>query len=292
MHHRGPGTVSDEANAAQAEFWSGQAGQNWVAKQAMFDGSMAPVLDVLLDHAGLTPGQRVLDIGCGTGASLLQAGRAVGPAGRVLGADISPTMLAMARDRVTAAGLTHVDCIEADAQTHAFAPGTFDLVISRFGVMFFADPVAAFANIRLALAPEGRIAFVCWAGMADNPWFRLPIEAAVSVLGPMPPPEPRAPGPMAFAEGEYVTGILEAAGYGDVSIKTVDLHLTPPGTLADAARFAGRDGPAMRVVQHHEGSEADIETIFAHLMDTLAPFETAGGMRIPGRVHVLSAARG
>lgn len=280
--------MTDRPNADQAEFWSGRGGNAWVARQAQFDGMMTPILDLLLGTAKPATGERVLDLGCGTGASLLRVAAAIGPQGHVTGVDISQPMLGLARHRVTEAGLDNVDILNADAQVHAFDQG-FDLALSRFGVMFFADPVAAFANIRAAMRPGGRLAFVTWAGMAANPWFKIPSEVAQAHLGPVPRPDPRAPGPMAFSESDYVLDILSRAGWGAAESRVVALDLTPPGTLAEVADFMGREGPASRIVAHHEGTEADIDTIIAGIAARIHDHDTPEGVRIPARLNVFTA---
>ncbi|MGK7651131.1 class I SAM-dependent methyltransferase [Roseovarius sp. B08] len=205
--------MSGIVNTEQAEHWSGKAGEVWVREQAMFDGLMAPVLDLLLDRAGLQASDRVVDIGCGTGAALIAAAQIVGEGGHVTGLDVSGPMLELARQRLGAEGVGNATCVLADAQVHPFGDMAADHVVSRFGVMFFDDPVAAFANLRTALKPDRRMTFVCWAGMEVNPWFRIPAEAAKSVVGAPPPQDARAPGPMAFSEADYVRDVLESAGF-------------------------------------------------------------------------------
>lgn len=280
--------MSESPNAEQLEFWSGKAGSAWVARQTQFDGMMTQVLDLLMSVARPAPGERVLDIGCGTGASLLRVGAAVGQEGHVTGVDISEPMLSLARKRVAEAGLDHVDCELADAQTHVF-DGSFDAVLSRFGVMFFSDPVAAFANIRSAMRPGVRLSFVTWAGMADNPWFRIPSEMAQARLGPVPKPDPRAPGPMAFSQQDYVLDILARAGWREAKAEVTTLELTPPGSLDEVADFAGREGPSSRIVAHHEGTEADVEAIVVAVKEHLAEYVTPEGVRIPARLNIFSA---
>ncbi len=280
--------MSDHPNADQVAFWSGRAGAAWVARQAQFDGMMTPILEMLLETARPATGERVLDLGCGTGASLLRVADAVGPRGHVTGVDISVPMLGLARHRVAEAGLGHVEPLNADAQIHPFDQG-FDLALSRFGVMFFADPVAAFANIRAAMRPRGRLAFVTWAGMADNPWFRIPSEVAQARLGPVPRPDPRAPGPMAFAEPDYVCDILARAGWHAAEFRAEALELTPPGTLPEVADFMGREGPASRIVTHHDGSEADVTAIISGIADRIADHATPEGVRIPARLNLFTA---
>jgi SAM-dependent methyltransferase len=165
------------------------------------------------------PGERILDIGCGSGQTVVQLAEAVGPGGGVLGVDISTVMLEAAARR--AAGFGQVGFIEADAQAFAFEPGAFDAIFSRFGVMFFAGPVAAFANIRRALKPAGRLAFVCWRAEAENDLDMTPLRAAAPHLPPQPP-EPDGPGPFAFADPETLRRILAAAGFEAIEIAAHD----------------------------------------------------------------------
>lgn len=280
--------MSEIANVEQAGFWTERA-KAWVEKQPFFDALLAPALDLVLDRASLTPGARVIDIGCGTGASLLAAAARVGPAGHVTGVDVSQPMIDLARRRVGEAGLAHVDCVLGDAQVHAFAPGSADHVISRFGVMFFEDPIAAFANIATVLKPGGRLTFVTWAGMADNPWFRDPASAAKSVVGAPPPPDPRAPGPMAFSETGYIEDILSASGFDAIDITTVSPDLTPPGSLEEVVRFAANEGPVNRILEEMGGSEADREVIYQRLLEVMAPYQTGSKVLVPSRLHVVSA---
>ena len=184
------------ANADQAVFWNSAPGLGWVVNEAPLDELMAGVLDRLVEVAAPRPGEAVLDVGCGTGASTLALAAAVAPGGRVVGADISGQMLARAGERVAAAGASGVELVVADAQTHRFAPGGFDLAVSRFGLMFFADPVAAFGNLRRALRPGGRLAFAAWGPVDANPWFVIPRAAAVARMGPVPADPPGTPGPL------------------------------------------------------------------------------------------------
>lgn len=285
--------MSGIVNTDQAEHWSGKAGEVWVREQAMFDGLMAPVLDLLLARAGLAHGDHVVDIGCGTGAGMIAEAGIVGESGHVTGLDVSMPMLELARQRLDAEGLANVTCLLADAQVHDFADMTAHHLVSRFGVMFFADPVAAFANMRTALKPGGRMTFVCWAGMAGNPWFRIPSEAAKTVVGAPPPQDPRAPGPMAFSEAGYVEGILESAGFDGIGLTTEEVILTPIGDLEQNATFASREGPAGRIVKDMGGGHAEYAAVAAKLRDALEKFETPdGALRIPGRVHVVSATAG
>jgi len=218
-------TTNDE----QIAYWNEKAGPKWVVQQERMDAQLEHFSEVVLDHARLWPGEIVLDIGCGCGATTLDAAARVQPDGAAVGADISRPMLERARERARAAHIDSIRFIEADAQTYAFAPGDFDVVISRFGVMFFSDSVVAFANIRRALKPGGRLCFVCWRPMMENPWVTLPLRAAAQHIELPAPPDPLAPGPFAFADADRVRGILERAGFIDVKIEKHDVRLAVGG---------------------------------------------------------------
>ena len=259
--------MSDKApNRDQAEYWSSAEGAKWVDHQAFFDGSMAPVLERLLAAADLRAGQHVLDIGCGTGASTLAAAAMVGPEGNVA-------------------------FIEGDAQTHAFSPASIDALISRFGVMFFSDPVAAFANMARALKPRARLTFIAWGPMAENPWFALPLAAAAARLGAPEPPPPHAPGPMAFSDQAHVSDILARAGLSEITVQEVRLAFTPPGDVASLADFLTHVGPAARIIAAKQGSAADARAITADIRAALAPFAGADGVRVPALLNLFSARR-
>jgi SAM-dependent methyltransferase len=283
------GSGGCDANAAQWEFWNSDSGVQWVTHQSRFDAAMAPCLDLLMAEARPVAGERVLDIGCGTGATSLGAARRVGAGGRVVGADISSVLLENARLRARAEGVFNVDFLECDAQTHAFAPQTYDLAISRFGMMFFADPAAAFANIRAAIRPGGRVVFVAWAAAEQNPWFDLPRAVARQRLGEAPAGDPSAPGPFAFQDLARVGALMRVAGWRDIQADSVRSLLTPSGTLAETAAFVTRAGPAVRIIQAHAASREVATEIEAEVAEALAAFGTPTGVRIPALFNVFSA---
>lgn len=278
-----------QANSAQAEFWASDAGYQWIVREAALDAMMAGVLDRVLHHANLQPGEQVLDIGCGTGASCLAASKLVGPSGHVTGADISAQLLDRARNRATEAGAPNITFHRADAQTHAFAPAAIDALISRFGVMFFEDPVAAFANMAGALKPGGRLVFAAWAPPAQVPWFNIAVGAAVARLGKPAPMDPNAPGPMAFQDTGRVTAMMEQAGLHHVECHTEKVDLTPKGRFEDVVSFATRVGPASRIMAEFSATEADTAAIEAEVAKGFAAFNTEQGLRIPCGVHFYTA---
>ncbi|VAW00347.1 SAM-dependent methyltransferase [hydrothermal vent metagenome] len=282
--------MTDNPNKDQAEYWG--AAQKWIDFQDSLDATLQPVLAGTLEAAGLKPGEAVLDIGCGTGMSAMTAAGLVGPKGRVFGADISELLLGRAKERAAERGLSNVAFECTDAQVHGFEAGGYDAVISRFGVMFFADPVAAFGNIARAVRPGGRLAFMAWADLADNPWFEIPRKAAVARLGEMPDVEQKGPNPMAFADRAYVCDLLDRAGWQDISVSEVQVDLSPPGGPEGAAELSCRVGMAARILQAKDGSDADARAIEAVTAKALEPYDTPDGIRIPAMLNLCTARRG
>ena len=239
-------------NAEQIEYWDSAGGAKWVANQEELDARIEPLGLLALDCAAPAAGERALDVGCGCGATSLELAVRVGANGRVLGVDLSALMLERARRRAASRGLSQLRFEQADAQTRDFGAGSFEVVVSRFGVMFFSDPVAAFANLRRSLAPGGRLAFVCWRELADNPWAALPFRAVAEALAAPPPPalEPGAPGPFALADSARVDSILDRAGFAERSIEARkgELDLARGGGLEAAAEFGLEMGPAGRLL--------------------------------------------
>jgi SAM-dependent methyltransferase len=277
------------ANPAQAEYWNTGRGEQWVIHQAALDARFAGIRDALLARAALRPGERALDVGCGTGATTLALAEGVGRAGAVLAVDLSAPMLELARERAATAALEQVRFLCADAQSHAFERAAYDLLVSRFGVMFFSDPVAAFANLRQALRPGGRLAFVCWGPLEANPWFALPLAVGARRLGPPDPEPPRAPGPLAFAEPGYVEEILARAGFAAIGIETVTERLPGARSAAEEAAFARVIGPLARLIQTRAPAPATIEALVGEVAAGFAPYQTDAGVRVPASVHYVQA---
>lgn len=219
-----------------AEDWAGDMGNRWLSNLAGFEGSIAPIGYALLDHAGYAGGESVLDLGCGGGATTLEIGRKIGPEGRAVGLDISPALIDFARLRAQEADVLNAQFICADAATAQLPEAPFHRLFSRFGSMFFAEPVAAFANLRAMLVPGGRIDLAVWAPPADNPWM----AGAMGVIRQhvaMPAPIPRSPGPFAFEEPHYLSEVLERAGFSDIRITphTCLLPVGGPGNTPEQA---------------------------------------------------------
>jgi SAM-dependent methyltransferase len=277
------------ANPAQAEYWNTGRGEQWVTHQEALDARFAGVRDQLLARAAVRPGERALDIGCGTGATTLALAAQVGPGGAVLALDISAPMLELARRRCVAQGLAQVRFVDGDAQSHAFERAAYDLLVSRFGVMFFSDPVAAFANLGQALRPGGRLAFACWGPLADNPWFGLPLAAGAEALGEPDPEPPRAPGPLAFAETAYVEKILGDAGFAGIQIETLAELLPCAPTAEEEAAFARVVGPLARLVSSRSPDPPTLARITDALTERFRPYQSAAGLRVPATLHYVAA---
>lgn len=274
-------------NADQKAFWETFA-TLWVDKQKDLDTLMEPVLGGVLDRAALGTDQRVLDIGCGTGTSSLRAAEAVGVGGHVTGADISEPMLE--RARALAGNMSQLSFQTTDVAEHPFVPASYDQVISRFGVMFFADPVAAFANVLKAMRPGARLTMACWSQLDKNPWFQVPMYAAKDRLGAPPAVDPDAPGPLAFRNTQRVVRILEDAGFTDINAETETLLLTPIGDLNRVATHAASIGPAARAVEYFEATPQDFEAIVARVAAEFTDYATPEGVRVPAAINYFTAA--
>lgn len=277
-------------NADQVAFWNGDAGERWAANQAFFDRLLAPVNGALLAAAKLMPGQTVLDIGCGCGATSFAAAEAVGSGGQVVGVDISGPMLAIARES-TKRTRTAPQFVLADAAHHRFAPGRFDRALSRFGVMFFADPPLAFANIRGGMKPGARLAFLCWQEMKANPWLATPLFAALPHVPPPPPVDPLGPGPFAFADRDRVWRLLTEAGFAAIEIAAQSFTFTMgqagPGALDEAVSLAADIGPASAIMKD-AGPEAQAKARQA-IRAVLEPLVSPTGIQLPGACWLVAA---
>jgi SAM-dependent methyltransferase len=265
-------------NAEQITYWNETAGPRWVALQEQLDAQLGPLGEATMAHAGLAPGDRVLDVGCGCGATSIELARRVGTTGAVLGVDLSAGMLEVARARAEHAGLRNASFLQSDAQTSTFERGRFDVLFSRFGVMFFADPPAAFANLRAALRPGGRAALLCWQGIEKNPWLAVPLAVARQHVEILPPASPDAPGPFALADPDRLRGVLSAGGLSRVALEPLELRLTVGGgrDLDAATDFLLQMGPTGVVLRG--ASDGVRARVSQAVKSALAPHATKEGV--------------
>jgi SAM-dependent methyltransferase len=265
------------ANADQVAYWNGPGGRRWVDREALQEALFAPVTRALFERAQFAPGERAIDIGCGCGATTLKIAALVGPSGRALGLDVSELMITRARERAPTGAAA--DFILADATTHPFAPGWANLLVSRFGVMFFADPALAFANLRMGLARDGRLIFVCWREPRLNPWQMVALKAACKHVPRLPDLGPEDPGPFSFANEGRVRRILGAAGFAGIALTPVDLELdiANGGGLPAALATSLQIGAASRAL---DGQPDDLRAAAAEeIRAALAPHQR--GERVP-----------
>jgi ubiquinone/menaquinone biosynthesis C-methylase UbiE len=276
-----------EQNADQIAYWNGPGGVRWAERQASQDILLAPVAEILIDRAKPAPGERVIDVGCGSGATTNAFAQKVGLSGHVFGIDVSGPMLDRAR-QVTPKEAP-VDYALADATVYPFDPESFDLLASRFGVMFFADPVRSFANLRRALRPTGRLAFACWREPRENPWMMTPLQAVYQHVPKLPQMAPEDPGPFAFASEERVRRILGEAGFKDIALEAcpLALDLAIGRGLEAAVQGALEIGPASRAL---DGHPAEVRAAAANTVrETLARFVDGSSVRLPGSIWLVTA---
>jgi ubiquinone/menaquinone biosynthesis C-methylase UbiE len=273
-------------NSQQIEFWNGSTAINWVAAEERMDELLAPLSQHVIKRADIQAGEAAIDIGCGCGGT----SRAMAAAGaRVLGIDISTPMLDRAKAQQGTDGQT--EFIEADAANYSF-DANFDLLFSRFGVMFFADPVAAFANLRSALKPTGRLCFICWQAISENAWLAVPTAAAQPFLpaaDAADAPDPLAPGPFSFADPEHLSQVLNDAGFSDVAVEAYPVEMQVGENLAEAMEFYTQVGPLSGVLGSLEPQAR--ESAVAAVEQALISLKTDNGFALPGGCWIATALR-
>lgn len=281
------------ANAAQIEYWNEVSGPKWAELGDVIDAQIAPIGHVAIDGAAPSSGERVLDVGCGCGHTTLELARRVGPDGAVLGVDISGPMLADAEQRAARAQGAPIRFVQADAQTYDFEADSFDLAFSRFGVMFFEDPEAAFSNILGALRPGGRLAFACWQALALNPWMLLPAAAAAKHLELPLPSDPTAPGPFAFADAERVRGLVTGGGFTDFVAEPIERKLTIGAGrgLEQIVDFLMQMGPAGAALRNAGADPPLIAAVQASMNEALEPYFDGNGVVMEAAAWFISARR-
>jgi ubiquinone/menaquinone biosynthesis C-methylase UbiE len=278
----------DPPRASQSFIEKG--GEAWARLQDRTDALIEPLGRIAIDRLGVVAGEQILDVGCGCGQTLLQLADLAGPSGSVLGVDISPPMLGCARERT--AGRPTIALELGDAQVYSFAPGAFDAVFSRFGVMFFDDARAAFRNLHAAARSGGRLSFVCWQEMAKNAWASRPLAAVMPLLPESAMPDmlrEGRPGPFFFSDPARLRAILGDAGWKDVSLEPVEMPLDLGGgaTLDEVVDYSFQIGPAARAMT--DAPEALKPALAAALREAFAPFVTARGVFMDGAAFVVGA---
>ena len=282
-----PDLEGQTANAAQIDYWNKTAGQTWVQYQDQLDRQIEPLGLEGIKVLSPSIGERILDVGCGCGQTTLTLAEQVGPTGAVTGVDISAPMLEVARARPVSDGAAHPTFLECDAQTAELGEGVYDAIFSRFGVMFFSDPVTAFKNIRRALKPHGRLTFVCWRPFQDNLWMRLPMEAARPFLPPPTPTDPAAPGPFAFADAERIQSILGLAGFSEISLKPFDLAIGG-SSLDQTVALTFRVGPLASALREQPDLKPVVENA---VRAAVSAYQTPQGVLMPAAVWLVSATK-
>ena len=275
------------ANQEQREFWSDIKGDLWVTLQPRIDTMLATFGDKALDTLNPQSGERILEIGCGTGTTTLALGGRVGTSGEILAADLSRPMLNKAIERANVSAEHPITFVEADAQVHSFPTAAFDAVYSRFGVMFFDDPIAAFRNIGKAVRPGGRMAYVCWADRKANPWIRIPAGAAKTCLDlPAPPPDD-APGQFSMENEDRVQQILHDAGWSDIGLERFTVDGSIGSDAADAARFITKMGPMSEPFALAD-SDTQNKTLQV-IEEALTPYSNDSGVTLGFSTWIVSA---
>jgi SAM-dependent methyltransferase len=279
-----------DANAAQRRYWNTVAGPRWVATPGFRERRNQESLALLLARLGIAGGESVLEIGCGTGALTLPLAEAVGEHGRVVAVDISEPMLGAARQKVVERGLRNVTLHSGDAQVFELEPAAFDLATSRMGVMFFADPAAAFRNIGGALKPGGRLVFACWGPLAENRHWLISYDIALRHLGSPAPQPAHQPSPLAFANPDYIRGILAAAGFADIMVERAHPAIIC-GSPEEEARQAVAMGPTARLIEEKQPGEATRQTIVREIEAAFAAEAASGPIRLAATIFLVSARR-
>lgn len=279
---------SDAANQAQIDYWNAAAGETWATLNDRLDRQLAPLGEAALEALALQPGDTVLDVGCGCGHTSLALARAVGETGQVTGMDVSRPMLDVARRRVPEGMASRIEFLEADAQSYVFQRGAYDAAYSRFGVMFFADPAAAFRNLASGLAPRGRLSFVCWRSLAENAWMAIPRSAGLQHLPPVEPGDPSAPGPFAFADARRVEAILAEAGFKDVLITPFNTDILLGRDLDEAVGMSLKVGPLGAMLRE---TPDQIGPVSRAVREALAPYVKRDGVLLPAATWIVQAER-
>ena len=278
----------DEDSEVQ-KYWNEEGGNKWAENIDIVESMIEPLSDLLIEKIAAQKGETVLDVGSGGGVTSMKLAEQVGSTGSVLGVDVSEPILSIARNR--SKDIENLELQHSDATTAVFAQNSFDIITSRFGVMFFDDPVLAFSNLHAALKPTGRLIFMCWRSLEENPWIAEPAKAAFAVVPPpadAEKPEPTAPGPFSLADQDHLKTVLSSAGFNNIELQAVDMHI-PMGELNDAVSFLMKMGPAAETIK--EASNEDKNAIAEAMTKVLGKYETAEGIKTPSATWIVTASK-
>lgn len=281
--------MTDQPNAGMAEFWNGNGGKNWLSREARLEASLRPFGQQAMAAGAITGGQQILDIGFGCGDSTIEMANKVGVQGQVHGVDISVAMVAAAESKAAEKGVANVSFECADAQTKVFSGNSYDLIFSRFGVMFFDDPIAAFKNIYTSLKPGGRLAFICWAPRDQNAWVGLPLQIVAKHLALPAPPGSDEPGPFSLSEEPRVSGILGAAGFANIVVEPFQTPFVLGGDVDEALSFLMQLSPAGGAINNAEADEETRARITLDMAELLKSHKSDKGVSMNAAALLVTA---
>jgi len=276
----------DTSSEAQM-YWNEEGGDKWVENIDFAESFMIPMSDRLIERIAAKKGEKILDVGCGGGITTLKLAALAGEDGGVLGVDVSRQIIDVAIKR--AEDSANIEFQHSDAASTEFGENKFDLITSRFGVMFFDDPVAAFKNLHLSLKPTGRLVFLCWRTPQENPWMAEPAAATFQILPPpMEKPAPTDPGPFSLGEAEHLTNVLQLAGFTNINLDPVDLSL-PMSSVDTAVGFLTRLGPAADALK--EASDDQRVEVIAAIRSVMEKYSNVDGVLAPAATWIVSASK-
>jgi SAM-dependent methyltransferase len=275
------------ANVEQTYAWDGDTGKRWATEADRHRRMLEPFAGRIVGALQPQPGEAVLDIGCGAGDVAFAVAAAVAPNGRVVGADVSGPLLAVANRELEQRGLKNVQFVQGDAQVYPFATEPFDAAISRFGVMFFADPAAAFTNIARGLKQDGRVVFNVWRGLEFAEWLSVPLGALLQFVPPPPTPPPGTPGPFSLGDPERFGSHLGAAGLVDIAFDEATESLWLGDSVPDVVQYFHSHDAAKKLLAG--ASPETVEQAWAAVADALAPHATADGVVLRGGAWIVTA---
>lgn len=276
-----------DPNSEAQLYWNAEGGNKWADNIDVVESILVPMSNKLLEKVAAKSSEIILDVGCGGGITSINLAEQVGDSGMVLGCDVSEPIIAIAINR--GQGISNLQFQLGDAATAELGEERFDLVTSRFGVMFFDDPILAFSNFHKSLKTSGRLVFLCWRTLAENPWLGEPMSATYEILPPpAEKPDPTAPGPFSLGDPEHLKNILESAGFHNVDLQAVDMGM-PMGSMDDAISFLTKLGPAADAIK--EATEEEKVAVIAAMRKVMEKYNTAEGVFTPAATWLVTAAK-